>query len=167
VHQFLRTTAIGSTVILGFLCLQHCVSVVWRHLFLGPPCDLVCWQACWADQACCPKAGVAGCMTRSTPTPNISPRDPGTLLLRTTYAATFSPAFSPSPFALGQNEMGFEVAMFIKRSVLPGLHIIRSAHILKHADCFLRIDVVRVKFQRSAKLLFSIFQISGAAVHQS
>ncbi len=44
--------------------------------------------------------------------------------------------------------------------------VTRAAQILKHFNCLLRGNIARVQFQRCSKLLFSIFDIPGAAVHQ-
>lgn len=44
--------------------------------------------------------------------------------------------------------------------------VTRAAQILKHFNCLLRGNITRVQFQRCSKLLFSIFDIPGAAVHQ-
>ena len=58
------------------LCLLHYASDAYAFSCSEPPCDSVCWQAYWVDQACCPKAGGAGCTTRGAPAPNNSRRNP-------------------------------------------------------------------------------------------
>jgi hypothetical protein len=51
------------------LCLPHYVSDVFAFLFSEPPFDSGCWQVCWEEPVCCPKAGAAGCTTQKAQTP--------------------------------------------------------------------------------------------------